>query len=224
MRTLPGHVRRFRTARHTLLGLALLAGASTALSAQQAKRSTRRAAAGPDTTALIAGCTGGKSASCLSMAYLLMAGKPLPADTARAVGLMEQACRAGSARSCGQTAWMLRQGLGVRADTGRAFAIFGTGCSTGDAKSCTSLGYMYEVGAGITRDKAQAASYYDRGCTAGDSRGCANLGMLLDSGMTVATDAARSTALLLLLQCVSQRANFVVEGPEDGSYVERAKD
>jgi TPR repeat protein len=199
------------------VALALLAFAisATSLEAQRsptsgqrrsAARSTGRAPTRPDTAALQVTCGRPKSAACLSMAYLLLAGRPFPADTARAVGFMERACTAGDARACGQAAWMYRQGQGLRADTAKALTLFSVACQRGDARSCTSQGYMHEIGAGTPRDAAQAATFYDRGCKAGDPRGCGNLANVRDSSQQVLLPAGASSVSLLRAACTRKDA------------------
>jgi len=175
---------------------------ATALSASVSKAQT----AARDTAALLTKCEASKSASCLQMAWLLLAGKTLPADTTRAVTFIERACAAGDARACGQAAWLLRQGRGVRADTAKALTLFNIACDRRDAKACTSLGYMHEMGMGTARDVSQAASYYDRGCTGGDRRGCTNLVNLRDSTQEMVLSSGASSVSLLRDSCTRKDA------------------
>jgi TPR repeat protein len=214
MRSLSGFVLP-RAVRPVALGLLTLAISVASLDAQRSTssaarrasaRSASRTPALPDTAALQAQCGSPKSAACLSMAYLLLTGKPFAADTARAVGFMERACAAGDARACGQAAWMFRQGKGLRADTAKALTLFATACDRGDARSCTSLGYMHEMGVGTARDAAQAATYYDRGCRSGDQRGCGNLATLRDPSQQVVLSAGASSVSLLRAACTKKDA------------------
>jgi len=195
-----------------LVASLILVSVSDAGMAQRTTGATRAAAiakaptAAGDTTALLTKCEASKSASCLQMAWLLLAGKTFPADTTRAVTFIERACTAGDTRACGQAAWLLRQGRGVRADTAKARTLFTTACDRRDAKACTSLGYMHEMGMGTARDVSQAASYYDRGCTGGDRRGCTNLVNLRDSTQEMVLSSGASSVSLLRDSCTRKDA------------------
>ena len=86
-----------------------------------------------------AACAKGWTDACGSLAGAYRVGDGVPADKAKALGMLTDACDKGSAQSCADAGLMHKLGEGGTADGGKALAFLKRSCDLGMAKACRWL-------------------------------------------------------------------------------------
>jgi len=117
-----------------------------------------------------------RAGSCNHMGFLFLAGREVPQDMPRAVGLFGKACDLGEATACSNLGAMYSAGLGVQEDMARAEKLYQKSCDAGDADGCQRLGSMFEEGNGVRADRVRAAAFFSKACKLGNSDSCSRRG------------------------------------------------
>jgi len=135
-------------------------------------------------------------ASCFKLGRLLLAGRGVEANDAKAMARFEQACNSGISQGCYHLGMMLLEGT-VKKDPPRAMACFDKACTEGDAESCFHVGQRWLApggpGHGLgARDPAKALAPLEVACGHGHAPSCRLLAVLFKNGDgPVAPDAAK---------------------------------
>jgi hypothetical protein len=128
----------------------------------------------------MAQCDRRHAGSCSNLAVMLLQGRGVKADLARALALMNYACRARVTQACGNLGTMYFYGKAVERDIPRAISLLTWACDAGDAGACGNLGSVYYGVGGLPRDIKRATQYFNRGCTGGNGMSCSKVGALYE--------------------------------------------
>jgi uncharacterized protein len=140
-------------------------------------------------------CDLGDLQACVSVAGLLVWGRELAKDLARAASLLQRACDGGFMDGCDALGSMYVRGEGVATDVSRGVALRQRACDGGSSTACFSLGTTYRYSdKNIAKSPQRAARSYQKACE-------------LSMGNT---DPARAN--ILQLRYCTPYADFLVEG------------
>ncbi len=135
------------------------------------------------------GCKLDSQESCDLLAVLLVDGRGVAQDVARAHELWDAACAKGEPNSCSSLALELEQA--TPPDRARALVYYTRGCQAGGARACRSAGRLLDM-AGAVADEPQIKKFYDQACKAKDTLGCAYANDLADRAHPVQRAHVRS--------------------------------
>ena len=125
-------------------------------------------------------CDGGDAEGCYMLGKMHLAGKGVPKDASKAVGLLKKSCDGGSGGGCYSLGVMHRFGQGVKQDPaessklhGKAAELLKKSCDGGSGQSCYTLGRMYFEGAGpLKRSPTRAKELYHKACGLNHQKAC----------------------------------------------------
>jgi TPR repeat protein len=133
-------------------------------------------------------CKSGATPACLRRADMLVAGRGVGKDAAKAEQIYKAACDSGNSFGC--------QGLaGLYHETKRfdeAHRTYLRSCEGGSPDSCMMVGWGYKNARGVAWDMAKGATYYTKACELGSQFGCNNLAGLYFHGTGVKRDHKKS--------------------------------
>jgi TPR repeat protein len=128
---------------------------------------------------------------CIALAPMLLDGRGVPADPARAVKILEPLCATPNADACERLAEAHRDGRGAPADAAAARTLFAkacghgsaagcrSACDAGDAASCRYGARLFDTADGVALDNTAANAMYERAirlddasCSAGHAERC----------------------------------------------------
>jgi TPR repeat protein len=138
-------------------------------------------------------CNQGDVASCLDFGALLLDGRGVPADPARALKIGHDACAGGAPVGCHLEGVILFKGAAGKADPARAKKLLAQACDAHVGAACNDL-------AGVLQQDpqtcGQAPALYERGCGGGVSQACVSQAVLLIQGGCVGADVPRGVGIL----------------------------
>lgn len=123
--------------------------------------------------------------SAYGLGVLLMHGRGVEVDQAKAVRLYREACAANLGFACGNLGLAYWRGTGVAVDNAAAQAHFVRGCGLENANSCNNLALMV-----AENEPTRAEALYQQACDLGGALGCENLAKRI-----MDRDAARAKEL-----------------------------
>lgn len=132
----------------------------------------------------------------LMLAQLVLDGRGVSADPARAFMLYHSSARQGMAPSQAALGWMYWQGVGTQRDPAQALHWLSLAARQQDARAHLLLALLYEKGEGVTADAAFARRLLTRSAELGDVEACRRLGTKLLFGPAQQRDAAQGLQML----------------------------
>jgi hypothetical protein len=114
---------------------------------------------------------------------MLVTGRGVKKDLARALALSLQACALNDGMQCAKLAEFYAQGLATPKNPREAARLRLQGCEEmGSPAACGAAAHDLNDGSGVARDLERAANLYDRACKEGEASSCHNLGVMYARG------------------------------------------
>jgi TPR repeat protein/CHAT domain-containing protein len=136
--------------------------------------------------------TSGYAPAAQNLAVLMLDGKGVAKDPARAVELVRWAAEAGYSFSQRELANFYSSGTYVERDPATAAKWYGKAADQGDAIAQNELGLMYQNGVGVEHNPTAAVELYRKSALQGFGFGQANLGTMYAAGSGVPQDYAEA--------------------------------